>query len=276
MTAGGRARVIARALIPPAVLQAIGFLRSDREWRYLPSWPDVHETWDHESIAASQAERFDDFVAAVQAPNVLGVVPETAAMGRFDPTVQNTYLAFAYALARAAHGRARVSVIDWGGGLGQYHALAKALFPEVELDWVCKELPDLAAEGRSRNPEVRFVTADDELAPADLVLASSSLHYVREWPAQLARLAGLARSWCYITRLPTVKTADDFVLVQDARRHGYEAAYPGWVLNEARFVEQARRGGLALEREVLIHDGPLLRGMPERPQYRGYLFGRGG
>jgi hypothetical protein len=63
-------------------------------------------------------------------------------------------------LARTGHGRERISVLDWGGGVGQYFPLARALLPEVKIDYHCKDVPVLASVGRELLPEISFYDDD--------------------------------------------------------------------------------------------------------------------
>lgn len=32
-------------------------------------------------------------------------------------------------------------MLDWGGGLGAYYVYSRALLPDLELDYHCRELP---------------------------------------------------------------------------------------------------------------------------------------
>ena len=78
-------------------------------------------------------------------------------------------------------------MLDWGGGLGYYYFLARALLPDgVELDYHCKDMPLICEYGRQALPEITFW--DDERClehDYDLVLASSSLQYSEAWESDL-------------------------------------------------------------------------------------------
>ena len=90
-------------------------------------------------------------------------------------------LAFGYVLARAARGRERLSLLDWGGGPGHYAVLARALLPEVELEYHSRDLPALVALGRELLPRATPSTTTTRASSGryDLVVASSSLQYSR-------------------------------------------------------------------------------------------------
>src|SRR5262249_44788363 len=145
---------------------------------------------------------------------------------------QSLIVAFAYVLARAAHGRDRISLLDWGGGIGHYYAIARAVLPEIELDYHCRDLPLLAARGRALLPQARFHDDDSCLERRyDLVVASSSLQYGEDWRGTLAGLARATSDFLYVTRVPLAVQVPSFVVIQRAQRHGYGTEYLGWVLN---------------------------------------------
>ena len=91
------------------------------------------------------------------------------------------------------------------------------MLPEVELDWHCREVPSVADAGKRVNPDVTFHTGDDALDRTyDLVLASSSLQYERDWRRLLGRLAASTGGLLLVTRLPIALAAPSFVVVQRA------------------------------------------------------------
>lgn len=274
---GGRARRIGRALLPPAMTAVWRRLQAGRasEWRYEPTWPrTTDQGWHEPEISATQARRLTAFARSIAEPSPLGASPEASATEPPSNAVHNTYLAFAYAFARAALERQPVRVLDWGGGLAQYHLLARSLFPDVAISWVCHDLSPLVECGKAVVEETEF-EADPErvlLSTYGLVLASGSLHYAEDWRMVLKRLCGAADPWLYITRIPVVNNADDYVVVQRAHRHGYPTSYPGWVVNRRSLLEPVTAEGFTLTRELLIDERPWIPRAPEQPEYRGFLF----
>jgi putative methyltransferase (TIGR04325 family) len=182
-------------------------------------------------------------------------------------------LAYAYALSRAAGGSSALSVLDWGGALGHFYVLARRLFPDLVLDYHCRELPAVCSEGRVLLPEVTFHDDDECLNRRyDLVLASNSLQYDEDWFERLRALAGAAERRLFLTRVPVVREAASFVTLQRAQAYGYDTEYLGWVFNRDELIAAAVGAGLALEREfVLISSWPVA-GTPEGPSEYGYLF----
>jgi putative methyltransferase (TIGR04325 family) len=182
-------------------------------------------------------------------------------------------MSYAYALAIASFGKRRISLLDWGGGLGQYGALSRRLFPELEIEYHCADVEPLARSGEKLQPQARFHSgASWAERRYDLVLASCSLHYVEDWRQALAQLAGATLGHLFVTRLPTVRSAASFVQVQRPYRYGFETEYPGWCLNRAEFLSHCESLGLRLLREFVTGERPPIFGAPEACEYRGYLL----
>jgi putative methyltransferase (TIGR04325 family) len=115
-------------------------------------------------------------------------------------------LLFGYVLALAARDRPKVRVLDYGGGLGNYYWLARALVPGTEFDYHCRELSKVAEAGRQLTPAVTWHTDDACLAqPHDLVMFSGSLQCLEEWRDVLCRAAWSARGYLFLSDVPTVR-----------------------------------------------------------------------
>jgi putative methyltransferase (TIGR04325 family) len=250
-----------------------------------PSWemvPDSAELWaerggwSHVSIAETQRRKWPDFLASVEGSHPLGQSHEAAPGTPPDIGPHNTIMSFGYALGRAAAAQRRISVLDWGGGIGHYFVYARKLHPDLEMDYVIKDMPGLCEAGRALLAGPSFVS-DEALALTrryDLVFASSSLHYTRDCYGLLDRLCASAARWLMVTRTPFVETHDDFVVVQRPHAFGYMTEYPGWFLNRKRVVDFVTQRGMALEREFLVAERPYVFNAPEQAQYRGLLFRR--
>jgi putative methyltransferase (TIGR04325 family) len=275
---------VARAVLPPVLLSAYFRLR-DRirgagpaEWEYLPDgWPEESPSvrgWNSQSVLDAQVATWDEFLAAQRSTAPVGLSRGPDGASTFNDELHNTVMSFAYALARAAGGRKRLSMLDWGGGIGAYYVFASTLLPDLELDYYCCELPLLAEGGRRLLPAATFY-ADEETALArhyDFVMASSSIHYSRDWRATLKRLAAVTDGYLYVTRLPVVDRGPSFVVLQRPYRYGYQTEYPGWFINRDEFLGAAADLGLTLLKEFLIWERPIVRDAPEAADYRGFLF----
>jgi putative methyltransferase (TIGR04325 family) len=222
--------------------------------------------WNVESVRDAYLAKWPSFVSAVEG-SARNVVKDD------DLAAHNRVIAFGYALALAAFQRDRISILDWGGALGHYFLLSKALLPGVDIDYHCKEVPLLCASGRKLLPEVTF--HEDERCldvTYDLVVASGSLQYSQAWQATLRRLAASAGRYLYVTRLPVVRRGSSFVTVERAYAYGYEAEYLGWVINREELFDCAAQAGAELMRELVISEPFSIRRAPEQAELRGFLF----
>jgi putative methyltransferase (TIGR04325 family) len=181
-------------------------------------------------------------------------------------------MVFAYVLALCARTSDVVSILDWGGALGHYHALARVLAPDVKLDYHCKELPDVCRQGRRLSPEVTFHESDACLGRGyDLVLASGAIQYAEDWTELLARLASAADRYLFVTKVP-VTEAPTFVTLQRAYDYGYDTEYLGWALNREEIRTAAQLAGVELVREFFLS---AILNIPDAPgpiHHAGFLF----
>ena len=264
------AKTIAGMFLPPIVPMALARLRNAIERRpdgslhfdFRPQWAVVREGWSSDdsrsrgwldpSIAETQRRRWPIYSELIRGKGPLGFhLFSTGSINTTNESAHNVFMTFAYVIARAALGRNGVSVLDWGGGVGYYALTAQALLPEVTLDYVIKDLPGLVQLGRQLMPTVKF--ADDEAAcfarSYDLVMAVSSLQYTEDWRSLLTRLADSADQWLYLSRVPTVRRAKTYVVVQRPHQFGYRTEYISWVFNRDEFISHLTNLGLTLERE---------------------------
>ena len=244
------------------------------EWEYIAEgWTYPTRGWDSEAVAEAYARKWHDYVEAIKPPKPLGVHHETANVLTGDPGAHNMLVTFAYVLALAARERDGLSVLDWGGGFGHYHALARSVLPGLALDWHVQETSAVAARGRELNPAAEF--HDDRSAldrRYDLVLASGSLQYAEEWRTLVDWLVGAAERYLYVARVPTALQAPSFVVIQRPYVHGYDTEYLGWVLNRDELLAAVP---LELAREFLLDARFSAAGAPEDPiDHRSFLFTR--
>ena len=268
-----RVKDVLRSITPPIIWATAGNARRRREgpgeWQYAgTTWPvpSTYRGWNSESVVDAQQARV---------PALRAAATGTGPMSE-DLDVHNTLMCFGYVLGRAVTPDRQVSILDWGGGLGQYGIVAEALYPDVAVEYHCVDLPVFGAAPTMLVPPHRFHRSDEPLPESmfDLVFASGALHYVERWQATLASLAAAARRFVFITRLPIAPTGNSYVTVQRPYAYGYDTEYPGWVINRREFVDEAKGNGLDLRREFLIGESPVIPGEVEQPVYRGFLFER--
>jgi putative methyltransferase (TIGR04325 family) len=293
---GRSARSVVRSLVPPIVLDGLhrvrGSLpgRAKPQWEYIPEgWaraqkdPDV-KGWNVEALAARHRQLWPLWTRTLEGNGMLGVDfwrPMRSLDGAGQPVftdhpwAHNAAMSFGYVIARASHEKSTLSVLDFGGGVGQFAPLARALLPEVELEYHVAETPTLCSLGRELNPGVHFHdSSDDEWygRKYNLAIASGALQCTEHWQTNFARLASVATDFVFVTRIPIVFHHPSFVVLQRAESYGLGTEFLGWFVNREELLERARAAGLGLEREFVMMDYTPAEGAPEQATYRGFLF----
>lgn len=180
------------------------------------------------------------------------------------------HVTLAYVLALAADQRDQLTVLDYGGNLGEDYWVGRALIPRVALEYHCKELPELARRGREINPAVTWHTDDSCLDGVfDLVMFLNSFPYLANWQVLLADASRASRRYFYAST-PSVRRAASYVAVEPTG--GAATLYQ--VLNRTELVATVERAGLRLVGEFAMGPHPHIAGAPEQPAYVGWLFER--
>jgi putative methyltransferase (TIGR04325 family) len=241
----------------------------DPSWRWLEhGWPQTTSAgWRARPIAEEFSRSWGDFLERLGSPAPLGPGIDGGMVD--DLPGHNIVLAFAYSIALAAHRKRRIDFLDWGGGVGHFGVIARAVLPRVEVRYVCKDVPENCRRGREQFREAVFCADESwKSRTYDFTMASGSLQYVEDWRSTLEALAAATRGYLLIHRLPIVSRAPSFVVAQRA----YGVELPSWVLNRDEFLAAASEIGLTIEREFLILEAMGIAGAPERFRWRGFLF----
>lgn len=268
-----------RPAAPPAeTAPRVQAEREPAEWEYVPEgFAREAKGWNVEAISDAYREKWPSYLAAIEGAKSLGVYHEVVSGERVtaqDHSAHNMLVSYAYVLALAARMRERISVLDWGGGIGHYLPLSRRLVPGLEIDYHCKDVPVLVEHGRELFPEASFYDDDSYLERRyDLVLVSGALQYVADWTGLLTALAGTTDGLLYVTRTPVALRSASFVVLQRAHAYGYDTEYLGWVINRDELLSAAARAGAELVREFLLSSWFSAAGAPEAPvAHRGFLF----
>lgn len=276
-----RLRRVYRAFTAEPVPNAPPEARGKPEWEMMPNDDSVWNEpagWSHQSIADRQKEGWPAFLWGLENGRPIGVPQNIPADQQIDVSVHNAVMIFAFLLGRvrSESERAAPSILDWGGGIGQYAQYAKAFFPKVPWDYHVKEVPELASAGRERNPGITFHSSDDAALARryDAVFASGSIMYARDLYGLIGRLCDAVDRYLLVTRTPFVEEHDDFVVVQRPYRYGYMTEYAGWFLNRPKLIAFAKARGFELDREFPLAERPYVPNAPEQCRYRGLLLGR--
>lgn len=269
-------RKMIRAFLPPIALEVLSWFRSP-EWEFVGNeWPqdDPRSGWDHPSVAGAMLKNWQAYKDAVEGTGPIALLPwSTRELSLY---AHNQIMTYAFVLARAGHERQRLKVLDWGGALGHYATVGRALLPDVLLDYTVKERPNLCAIGKKLLPQVLFDSSDNVLSRRyDLVMAGGSIQFEKNWQASMASLAAAAEHWLFITQVPVIQKARRFVVVQRPFRVGMDTDYISWVFNRDEFLDQIENSGLKLDREFLCSGSSQeYRNAVEASELRGFLFKR--
>jgi putative methyltransferase (TIGR04325 family) len=265
-------RQIVKPIVPP-VLWSIGselkqrLVRSTDRLAYaplgwqtpLPPGGDTDAFWSR--YVAQERASCQALIARVRAEHPV-LTSDDAILG---------YLTFGYVLALTARHKDKISVIDYGGKLGEYYWIAKALLAGVELEFHCKELPVVAAVGRLLSPDVIWHTDDACLDGSyDLVMFSASLPYLPDWKGILRQAAQGTRHYLFLADIPSVRGVPTCVVTQRSGR----VTILHSLFNRSEIVDTVQGAGLRLLREFTMGPHAPVANAPEQPMYAGWLFGR--
>lgn len=275
-------RLFIRAWTPPGLVKLIrGVLNFIRPapWEYvLGGWPMVDKRikgWNEPSIAETQKKSWTTFVEGIKGTRPLCTNPEAPdRVYSEDIQTHNMFMAFSYVLTLTAREKKKVSILDWGGGMGHYYLICKAILPEVEVDYYCQDLPEICRVGRELLPQVHFFEKEDACfnQKYDLVFVNSSLWYVKDWPLMMKKLVTATSSSLYVTRMLFVNQTESYVALQRPWAYGYQTEYACWIFNKEEFVRCITSFGLKLEREFFLGPGPYIFRAPEQGSFRGFLL----
>ena len=284
-----RARNVSRLFIPPIVTKGIRAVqhlctKPDRLYigtQYLKYAPEGWKTqlikgesigWNVGSVIDTERSKWDAFCRNVEGVGPLGFSHENRDMSVIrSPSFHNIHISYAYVLALTAHKKDSVSVLDWGGALGHYYLVGKALLPDVFIDYHVKEVPLMAKAGKNLNPEVHWY--DDESCLRrnyDLIMMNGSIGYMEDWANALHRIAHSVKDYLFLARLLVVENSPSFVAVQQL----YDSQMLHQQLNQTELLETVKKAGLTLRREFVVGDRPYIKGSPEQCEMRSFLFRR--
>lgn len=273
-----------KRLLPPLM---VDWLQSARraihpipaEWEYLPDgWSTNNDNkikgWSDPSIPKCQHAKWQEFLRATEGTRLLGIAHEALSPTNKDFDAHHIIMTYAYVLALAAHKKHRLSLLDWGGGIGHYLVLSRRLMPELDIEYFCKDLPSLCRVGREVLPEARLVDCEEEAARRgyDLVLAIGSLQYAESWKSAVQFIGSVADGYVYVTRLPVVRHSASFVAIQRLYAYGYDTECMGWIFNRDEFLDEVLSQGLELVREFALEKHPMIRKGKEQPEIQGFLL----
>jgi putative methyltransferase (TIGR04325 family) len=279
-----RIQELIRQVLPPFVLAGIRRVRRPAVapvLEYAPcGWDTPIENnnhgWDNEKVVQAEAAKWGDFRRNVEGQGPLGFSHEDTDLTiTRNVSFHNIHLSYAYVLSLAAQGRNEISVLDWGGGLGHYYLLGKALLPDVRLNYHVREVPRMCEQGKALCPDVTFHPDDDCLnRKYDLVMINGSLGYFKDWKDVLGHLCGSVGKYMFLTRVLVVQRVPTFVALQRTQVYDYNSDMLTQVFSEAEVLNLIKDHGLQIVREFVVGDGPTIVGAPEQCRDCGWLLSR--
>jgi putative methyltransferase (TIGR04325 family) len=281
MTVRTDIKKILELLIPPIVIEgtrSVQNLFRKPDFAYAPDGWQTQLTkvknkgWSVEHVVAAEKAKWDAFCRNLEGAGPLGFSHEHTDMSvTRNPNFHNVHISYAYVLALAAHKKDSISVLDWGGSLGHYYRIGKAVLPGVLIDYHVKEVPLMAEAGKQLNPEVHWY--DDETClerDYDLIMMNGSIGYMQDWFDALHRIARATKTYLFLYRLPVVQKSPSFLGLQRI----YNSQMLHQQLNQTELLEAVKDTGLILVREFVVGDRPYIKGAPEQCEIRGWLFKR--
>jgi len=275
-----------KLLTPPILTQAFRRLRGADTGALLEYVPEGWESkaardvatqgWNVEQVVAVEKEKWSAFCHNLDGSKPLGFSHEdNDPSSTRSPYFHNINVSYAYVLALAARHKDRISVLDWGGGLGHYYLLGRAVLPEVEIDFHCREVPLMCAQGRQLCPEVHFYEDDSCLEKSyDLVMINGSLGYFPNWRELLGQLSRAAKDYLFLTRVLVVEQSPSFVARQHTDVYNYNSEMLTQVFHRKEVLQTVADTGLQLVREFVVGPGPTVAGALEPCADCGWLFKR--
>jgi putative methyltransferase (TIGR04325 family) len=262
-----------RAIVPPVLYEAASKLkRRDKnvkpDLEYVPdgwSHADQYKGWNAESVLQACLSQAPAALSWLNTTGPMNVTP-----GAHDINAHNVMLSFAYALSVAARHKSKISMLDWGGFVGHYYQISRALLPDLEIDYHCKDLSLFSEYGRTQLPEAHFYSDDRYVDQSyDFVLISSALQYSQDWQTDFAKIASCTSGHLFLTRTPSHLDQPSYVFSQSA----YGSEWLGWSFNRDELLAYAAKCSLQLVREFLMYDAPMsIHNAPAPCNQRGYLF----
>lgn len=159
-------------------------------------------------------------------------------------------------IAAMLRDRSRVSILDFGGGLGiAFLTLLESIpgidqclrYDIVEMPAVCEDARSLY-HGRAIRPVFHDLLPPAESARFDVVFSASALQYVEDWRGLLAHLAGYEANWILLSDVFAGKVRT-FASVQNY----YESTIPHWFLNIEELLGRMRECGYSLVMKSDVH-----------------------
>lgn len=275
-TMAGHMRAIAKALLPPIVVDAVARVR--------PTgcvWAGDYRSW---SEASAESTGYDSAAILERVKEAaLKVQRGEAAYERdsviFD-AIEYSWPLLAGLMWVAARNQGHLDVVDFGGALGSTYQQNRRFLRDLpHVTWRVVEQSHFATCGRQHFEEgaLRFYdTIDTALAegPAHVLLLSSVLQYVEDPFAVLQSVAERC-PFVLVDLTPVAELPRDRLTVQTVPPSIYPARYPCWIFSHARLRSELERR-FEIVAEFDSHLGQDIRVGATRARYCGFILSQRG
>ena len=249
-------------------------------WEYAPKGFNTEIKkggWNLESIAVLQKEKWVDYTNRIKSTQNIGVNHEDSdSKVSNDLFFHNLLSSFAYVISLSGLRKESINFLDWGGGIGHYGLLAEELIKpaRIHLNYFCFDFAVFCDNGKALNPKFNYFS-DENLyndRRFDLVMASSSIWYEKDWKKGVDKLCKYKTNFLYITRMIFINEQPSYIAIQRPKLMGYDTEYLFWVINKTEFINYINNKGFILIREFEFGSVPPIFKAPEQGTMKGFLF----
>lgn len=215
-------------------------------------WEGVYGTFD-ETPAVGEGFRSQRWVEQ-SLKNVTSLLKQAKDSSSVPSSVVHRDNLLPFLASLLGHGSERVSILDFGGGLGAtYVSVSQSVDSQqgfeyhiVDLDKIC----EIGTELFKDDDRIHFHSSlPDSLEDVDIVHIESSLQYVEEWEDILGKLAGFDAKFFLFTNL----SAGDIPTYATTQQY-YESRIPYWFFNLDEVVTTLSKLGYSLQfKSTYIH-----------------------
>jgi putative methyltransferase (TIGR04325 family) len=268
---GARVKGVVKAGLPPLLTSWVGRLVSPTI-RFAGPYP----SWDAASARSSGYSAKAVLETAARQTLEQRAQAWLGGGELFQGRLRHSWPVLAGLLRAAVEAAGRLSVLDFGGGLGALHFVLRPFLGGVQrLRWSVVEQPHFVARGREQFEDdvLRFHGSPEECLAAEspnvLVLAGV-LQYLPDPGAQLDRLLALRIPHVIVDRAMLLEGNDDVLAVQELPRSLGGTSYPCWFFGGERFATRFAGYQLVAAFDSSL-DSPASVG-GRRSSSKGFLF----
>lgn len=218
-----------------------------------------YSSWHH---ALSHAKGYQDPIilekvkdSAVQVINNQQLFTRDALV---NTKAQYAYPVFSALLKLIIENNGKLTVLDFGGGLGSTFFAFKQFCPKnVSLKWQVVEQPAFVecAKALDMQNELSFYEKVESLDGApDVILLSATLQYIEKPYELLNDLLALGAKALILDRTWFAHHVDDRIIVEHVPKHIYHSSYPCWLLSYAKLIKYLS------EKFAVIHEFESIEG----------------